>query len=172
MIRKIGFARIHVFPYSPRPGTPAAGMPGQLTSAEKEKRARDLIGLGRQVAREYLLTWIGLETDFLPEEEIDGSWEGYTPEYIRVRLEQAASCHSGKPVRVRLLGIIPGGMPSSKNSLRSSFMTIRFCFGTPIKWSHAFCGNGFRFLRTPSCISMPVTSWCMRSVMKVSRCFS
>ena len=110
MIRKIGFARIHVFPYSPRPGTPAAGMPGQLTSAEKEKRARDLIALGRQVAREYLLTWIGLDTDFLPEEEIDGSWEGYTPEYIRVRLEQAASCHSGKPVRVRLLGIIPGGM--------------------------------------------------------------
>ena len=110
MIRKIGFARIHVFPYSPRPGTPAAGMPGQLTSAEKEKRARDLIALGRQVAREYLLTWIGLETDFLPEEEIDGSWEGYTPEYIRVRLDQAASCHSGKPVRVRLLGIIPGGM--------------------------------------------------------------
>ena len=57
------------------------------------------------------MTWIGLETDLLPEEKVDGCWEGYTPEYIRVRLDQAASCHSGVPVRVRLLlGIIPGGM--------------------------------------------------------------
>ena len=54
MIEKVGFARIHVFPYSPRPGYAGCGMPGQLTSAEKEKRARDLIALGGQVAREYL----------------------------------------------------------------------------------------------------------------------
>ncbi|MBP5726870.1 MAG: hypothetical protein J6Y48_07315, partial [Clostridia bacterium] len=89
---------------------PAAELPDQLTSAEKETRARELIALGRQVAREYLQTWTGLETDFLPEEEVNGCWEGYTPEYIRVRLDKTASCKSGKPVRVRLLGIIPGGM--------------------------------------------------------------
>ena len=110
IIRNVGFARIHVFPYSPRPGTPASGLPGQLTSSEKENRARELIALGRQVAREYLQTWIGLESDFLPEEEIDGCWEGYTPEYIRVRLESKASCRSGNPVRIRLLGINASGM--------------------------------------------------------------
>ena len=101
-IEKIGFARIHVFPYSPRPGTPAADMPGQLSSAEKEKRARELIALGGRVANEYLSSWVGLETDFLPEEMVDGCWEGYTPEYIRVRLERG-NCQSGVPVRVRLL---------------------------------------------------------------------
>ena len=103
MIKKVGFARIHVFPYSPRPRTPAADMPGQLSSAEKEKRARDLISLGNQVARKYLHTWVGLESDLLPEEIIDGCWEGYTPEYIRVRLKKDSICRTGVPVRIRLL---------------------------------------------------------------------
>ena len=110
MIRKVGFARIHVFPYSPRPDTPAAELPGQLTSAEKERRARELIALGRQVARDYLRTWTGLETDLLPEEKVDGCWEGYTPEYIRVRLDKDDVCQSGVPVRIRLLGEKAGGM--------------------------------------------------------------
>ena len=110
MIRKVGFARIHVFPYSPRPQTPAAELPGQLTSAEKDRRARELIALGRQVAREYLRTWTGLETDLVPEEMVNGCWEGYTPEYIRVRLDQEDVCQSGVPVRIRLLGENAGGM--------------------------------------------------------------
>ena len=110
LIRKIGFARIHVFPYSPRPQTPAAEMQGQLTSAEKESRARELIALGRQVSQDYLSTWIGLETDLLPEEIVNGCWEGYTPEYIRARLEKGDVCQSGQPVRIRLLGVKSGVM--------------------------------------------------------------
>ena len=110
MIRKVGFARIHVFPYSPRPQTPAAELPGQLTAAEKERRARELIALGRDVAREYLSTWTGLETDLVPEEMVGGCWEGYTPEYIRVRLDKEDVCQSGVPVRIRLLGETASGM--------------------------------------------------------------
>ena len=110
MIRRIGFARIHVFPYSPRPGTPAAELPGQLSSAEKERRARELIALGRRVAQDYLRTWTGMETDLLPEEMVNGCWEGYTPEYIRVRLDKGDVCQSGLPVRIRLLGEKSGGM--------------------------------------------------------------
>ena len=107
---KTGFARIHVFPYSPRPQTPAAELPDQLTSAEKERRARELIALGRKVAQDYLRTWNGLETDLLPEEKINGCWEGYTPEYIRVRLDTGDVCQSGVPVRIRLLGENSDGM--------------------------------------------------------------
>ena len=103
MIRKVGFARIHVFPYSPRPHPPAAGMPGQLSSAEKERRTRELIALGNLVAREYLSRWVGRETSFLPEEKVNDHWEGYTPEYIRVRLDPKDECCSGIPVRIRLL---------------------------------------------------------------------
>ena len=103
MIRKVGFARIHVFPYSSRPDTPAASMPGQLTFAEKERRARELIALGREMSQAYLHTWEGLETTIIPEEIAGGCWEGYTPEYIRVRLREEDQCRSGSPVRVRLL---------------------------------------------------------------------
>ena len=103
LIEKIGFARIHVFPYSSRPGTPAADYPGQLSASVKENRTRELIALGNRIAADYLRTWEGLESSFLPEEQVNGCWEGYTPEYIRVRLKQGESCRQGVPLRVRLL---------------------------------------------------------------------
>lgn len=103
MIEKVGFARIHVFPYSPRPDTPAASMPGQLSSDEKEKRARELIALGHDVADRYLRTWIGHESTMIPEETVGQCWEGYTPEYIRVRLSDNTDCLPGHPVRIKLL---------------------------------------------------------------------
>ena len=102
MIETVGFARIHVFPYSPRPGTPAAEMPGQLSAAEKENRTRILIALGNRIAAKYLDTWTGMETTLLPEEQVNGCWEGYTPEYVRVRLDKSDSCVPGVPVRIRL----------------------------------------------------------------------
>ena len=110
MIRKVGFARIHVFPYSPRPDTPAAVMADQLPPSVKEERARKLIAVGNTVAREYLCSWIGMESFLLPEEQIDGCWEGYTPEYIRVRMKPDSSCSSGMPVRIRLTAVESRGM--------------------------------------------------------------
>ena len=106
-IRKVGFARIHVFPYSPRPGTPAAAMPGQLSEAVKQARSRELIALGREVALCYHRQWIGRETVLLPEEQVDGCWEGYSPEYLRIRLNPEAVCVSGEPVRVRVQSVSP-----------------------------------------------------------------
>ena len=103
MIEQVGFARIHVFPYSPRPGTPAAEYPGQLPAAVKEQRARELISLGSRVSDAYLDSWNGLETSLIPEEKVDGCWEGYTPEYIRVRLDSTEQCRPGQPVEVRLV---------------------------------------------------------------------
>ena len=105
MISRIGFARIHVFPYSARPGTVAACLPGQLSSAEKERRVRELISLGESSTEKYLSSWIGRESIILPEEKVNGCWEGYTPEYVRVRLPPDAVCSSGIPVRVVLSGI-------------------------------------------------------------------
>ena len=104
-IRKVGYARIHVFPYSRREDTPAAVMPGQLTAAEKERRARELIALGNEVAASWLSSMTGKESVVIPEEEIDGIWYGYTPEYIRVAIPQSSSVENGRPVRVRLLEV-------------------------------------------------------------------
>ena len=101
----IGFARIHVFPYSSRPNTPAAQLPCQLSAAEKESRARILIADGQKMTRRWLESWIGRVSSFLPEEIVNGHWEGYTPEYIRISLIESDACESGKAVPVRLTGI-------------------------------------------------------------------
>ena len=101
-VEEIGYARIHVFPYSPREDTPAAVMPGQLTREQKENRARGLIELGNRVAEGYLAQWEGLEASVLLEEETENGWEGYTPEYIRVSIPAGKDLTGGQTVRVRL----------------------------------------------------------------------
>ena len=85
-------------------------MPGQLSRAEKENRARILISVGEHTARKYLETWLGETAVLLPEEKIGGKWEGYSPEYIRITLPENALCQSGVPVSVRLTGFTSGGM--------------------------------------------------------------
>lgn len=102
IIRQVGFARIHVFPYSPRPHTDAAVMPDQLPDAVRQERARRLIAVGEETALLYRRCWLNGETELLPEECVDGCWEGYTPEYLRVRLGFGVSCTAGIPVRIRI----------------------------------------------------------------------
>ena len=107
MIRKVQFSRIHVFPYSPRPGTEAASMPCQIPEAEKRRRTKELISLGEAVSACYCRQWIGKTTVILPEEMNDGCWEGYSPEYLRIRLQSESDCTSGEPVRVLIKEFSP-----------------------------------------------------------------
>lgn len=107
MIRKVGFSRIHVFPYSPRPGTPAAGMPGQISEEEKQRRARELIALGNTVSACYRKQWIGKTVSVLIEEQVDGCWEGYSPEYLRIRLSPDAACIPGEIANILIQDISP-----------------------------------------------------------------
>jgi threonylcarbamoyladenosine tRNA methylthiotransferase MtaB len=109
-VREIGFARIHVFPFSPREGTPAAAMPGQLTREEKEDRVRRLIAIGEETAAAYARRWIGLTDTVLAEERTAGGWAGYTPAYIRVVLPDDPRIQSGQLLPVRLLAPEGDGM--------------------------------------------------------------
>ena len=87
MIERVGFAKIHVFPYSQRAGTKAAQMPGQLSNAEKERRARELIALGETIGRQYREHFLGRTVEVLLEEQdTAGEWVGYTCEYLRVEV--------------------------------------------------------------------------------------
>lgn len=110
MIRKVAFARIHVFPYSPREGTKAAVMPGQLSTAEKETRARSLIALGNEMSEAYQHQWLGRTSSVLLEKCENGFWVGYTPEYIRVSLADCPALHQGQVVDVRLTALCEDGM--------------------------------------------------------------
>lgn len=110
VIREVGFAKIHVFPYSPREGTKAAVMPGQLSRAVKERRTRELIALGEETAAAYQQQWLGRESTVLLEEKDGDVWHGYTPEYIPVTVADCPVCAQGQIVTVRLTASTPDGM--------------------------------------------------------------
>jgi threonylcarbamoyladenosine tRNA methylthiotransferase MtaB len=86
-VEKIGFSRVHVFPYSRREGTKAAGMPGQIPKAVKADRVRRMIEIARRGQSRYMEAQIGKTLEVLFEEEKDGLWEGYTDTYVRVAME-------------------------------------------------------------------------------------
>ncbi len=84
-MREIGFARVHVFPYSRRSGTLADKMPGQLTNAEKSARAQELISIGKELELLFLEGFIGRkETVLVESKQPDGHSFGYTDSYVRV----------------------------------------------------------------------------------------
>jgi len=83
--RRMGFARIHVFPFSPRPGTAAADMPGQIGARLKKERSVKMLALAKESTRVFLLRFMGGTMEVLWEQQSDnGVWSGYTPNYIRV----------------------------------------------------------------------------------------
>jgi len=67
VVRKARFSRLHVFRYSRRPGTPAAGMPRQVAPAVKKARSARLIRLGRRLAREFHESLLGMVFEVLVE---------------------------------------------------------------------------------------------------------
>lgn len=106
--QKVGFARLHVFPFSPREGTPAASMSGQVPIQVKSDRVGRLIELGKQLANQYHMGFLGKTTEVLFEqEEADGFLSGYTPEYILVK---AVGAKPAAVQRVLLKGITEDGM--------------------------------------------------------------
>ena len=83
-IRRVGFADIHVFPYSRRPGTPADRMPEQCTRALKARRAHELQQAADGMRRQYMAENVGQTLPVLFETEEDGLWLGHSDNYLPV----------------------------------------------------------------------------------------
>ena len=84
---KMKFSDIHIFKYSPRPGTPAAKYPNQVTPEKKDKRSKVLERIRQKSEKEYLSGFIGTEAEVLfeqPSEKYKGYFEGKTANYITV----------------------------------------------------------------------------------------
>lgn len=86
-VKKIAFEKVHVFPYSKRPGTPAAKMPCQVENAEKTRRAAVMIAETDSIRKAYLNAQVGKVLEVLPEEYHGGFVQGYTANYTPVRIE-------------------------------------------------------------------------------------
>ena len=87
-LRQIRFYEMHIFKYSMRKGTKAAAMDGQISDAQKTRRSARLIGLGKQMSREFRESFVSETADVLLEEEFvyDGKrYETeYTKEYVKI----------------------------------------------------------------------------------------
>jgi threonylcarbamoyladenosine tRNA methylthiotransferase MtaB len=83
--KRLGFARIHVFSYSPRSGTTAAKMAGQVPDKVKKERSRQMLALAEESAAKFRESFTGEALDVLWEKQTDGgNWTGMTGNYIRV----------------------------------------------------------------------------------------
>lgn len=84
-VHEIGFARLHVFPYSRRQGTRAAARPDQVPGAERRSRALALIAAGSELEAAYAaLVQPRLHAVLFEEEDSDGA-TGYSERYVRVQ---------------------------------------------------------------------------------------
>lgn len=85
-IREIGYAELHVFPFSKRTGTPAAQMADQVPKELKEGRVNQMIELSNQLAKEYASAFENDVLEVIPEEKgaKDGKLVGYSDNYLKV----------------------------------------------------------------------------------------
>ena len=112
VVRAAGFTRIHVFPYSDRPGTAAAALSGKLPKAVVDARRHELLDLARELAETYHRRFLGREIQVLVEGRRDrrtGLLCGYTERYVRAYFD-GADAHFGHLVTVRVTGAEPRGV--------------------------------------------------------------
>ena len=98
------FSELHVFPYSPRIGTPAARMDNQIDEATKNVRVHKLISLSNQLAKEYASKFEDEVLEVIPEEmgEEPHTLVGYADNYMKVRFEGDDSL-IGQIVKVKIV---------------------------------------------------------------------
>lgn len=85
--RQMEFARIHVFPYSPRQGTEAAAMPNQVGDRVKRQRSQRMLALAKESAQNFRRKFLGKTMPVLWEKQTGGIWSGLTDNYIRVHIK-------------------------------------------------------------------------------------
>ncbi len=107
-VRQMGFARMHVFPYSPRKGTPAARRTDQVPPMVRKERAARMQALADALAEEYHRAALGSDVDVLFETSEDGVTDGLTETYIRVYTD--APVTRGEIVPVRLTHLYRDGV--------------------------------------------------------------
>jgi len=122
--RQSGFARTHVFRFSPRPGTRAATLPGRAPQHLVARREHELLALAEDLAQSYRRQFVGEEVEVLVESRSDrttGMLQGVTERYLRIRfprpeewcadeVRSSGSVGPGRLVTVRVSGVDDVGL--------------------------------------------------------------
>lgn len=94
-VERMEFARLHVFPFSPRPGTPAARMAGVVPEPVIRERAAQMRALGERMAAAFRRRFVGREMEVLWERRReDGLWHGWTDNYLPIVTACPADLHN------------------------------------------------------------------------------
>lgn len=106
LIEQFPVAYLHVFPYSRRPGTPAASFPDQVSDQEKKRRTFILRALGRQKRQAFAERFIGETLSVLIEGKKDrqsGFHKGFSENYIPVFLKDGSDSLTNRTIPVKAL---------------------------------------------------------------------
>ena len=99
-IRNCGFADMHIFPYSRRPGTPADKMPGQHDNATKEARSKAAIAVGQEMSLAYRQALVDSVQEVLFEEPEGDFFTGHAPNYVKVYVRGEGLHNEIRSVRI------------------------------------------------------------------------
>jgi threonylcarbamoyladenosine tRNA methylthiotransferase MtaB len=111
LAERLGFAKLHVFPFSPRPGTAAHSMGGRIPERVRDARVRELVALSERQGQRYRRSWESREVQVVIEDRHlstdDGeAWEGVSENYLKVRVSgiPAGLAAPGRLLTVRIEG--------------------------------------------------------------------
>ena len=100
-VKRIGFEKVHVFPYRERPGTAASRKGDSVPKHIKEERAAKMIEMTEKIRNDYFKNTVGKTVSVLIENEIEpGVFQGYTENYIPVRIKSEDKTLIGKIISV------------------------------------------------------------------------
>ncbi len=112
LAQKLKFAKTHVFRFSPRQGTPAARMRGQIKDEIKKARSQRLLTLHNEDSRLFRQQFLGQTVQVLIEQYKDGHWEGLTDNYLRVEIQHLPQTQNWQHtlVNARLIDLVDDGI--------------------------------------------------------------
>ncbi|MFQ5340529.1 MAG: tRNA (N(6)-L-threonylcarbamoyladenosine(37)-C(2))-methylthiotransferase MtaB [Anaerolineae bacterium] len=121
-VERMEFAKVHVFPFSARPGTEAARLPARVPYQEKKARVDAMLQVSHASARRFQQRFLGRRLDVLWESrqtrnghsQSDGHWQGMTDNYIRV-LATTSDDLSNTITQTRLVGLTDAGILGVSN---------------------------------------------------------
>lgn len=107
--KKVNFSEMHIFPFSPREGTPAAIMPDQVDGIIKKQRSERLITLASEMSKDYQEAFIGETLEIILEEFKNGTWVGHSKNYLKIYVETHETTYkAGKILNVNILRVEDG----------------------------------------------------------------
>ncbi len=121
-VQRQGFGGLHVFSFSPRPGTHAAALKPSVAPAVKRRRSQELRLIGAGLSAQYLKRFSGRVMPVLVEEYRQstagesGGWRGYTPNYLRVVVDESPAAH----LKNQIVDVALGAVTSNGDTLCGS----------------------------------------------------